>query len=92
MEKNIKVVLLVFIIIISGVFIFFYSFQSKFSLSPQLPQSPQLNDGKTEEQIMQALIDSTTAPTTTIPMSIEERKQIIDSTTAPALKTETIIF
>lgn len=75
MNKNLQIILLISIVLAFGALIFYYSLRSK---SP-----PPL----TEEQKMQALIDSTTAPANSTLLSEKELKKLIDSTTAPTLKT-----
>lgn len=69
MNKNLQVALFVLIVLV-GAIALYYSFWSK---PPTL----------TEEEKMQALIDSTTAPANSTPPSDEELKKLIDSTTAP---------
>ncbi|MFA6177801.1 MAG: hypothetical protein WC694_02830 [Candidatus Paceibacterota bacterium] len=75
MNKNQKVAIIILIVIFLGLFIFYFIFRSK---SPPPPL--------TEAEVRQALIDSTTAPITSIPMNPKEIKQLIDSTTAPTQK------
>ncbi|OGI60751.1 hypothetical protein A2641_00400 [Candidatus Nomurabacteria bacterium RIFCSPHIGHO2_01_FULL_37_25] len=75
MNKNLQVILSILVAIALGVVIF-YSFLG-FKSSSTL----------TEEERIQALIDSTTAPSNSNPYSEEEMKKIIDSTTAPSKAT-----
>ena len=74
MTKNTKIIFLALVVLLLGVYVY-YSLQSKLSSS--------------EKERMQALIDSTTAPATTLPLSAKEEKKLIDSTTAPESKKDT---
>jgi len=72
MNQNKKILSLILVALVALTFValIFYYFLRSESLLPL-----------TEEQKMQALIDSTTAPANSTPLSEEELKKLIDSTT-----------
>ena len=76
MTKSLKVTsgVLILIILLFGAYIIFYVFKA------------QPSSDNSDEQKIQALIDSTTAPATAPSPSEKELKKLIDSTTAPGPK------
>ncbi|MFA6076986.1 MAG: hypothetical protein WC735_02835 [Candidatus Paceibacterota bacterium] len=74
MVKSLKIILLILVILLSGAFIFHYTFQSKSS-----PPATPLSSPLTDEQKKQALIDSITPKTMITSLTAQELKKLSDS-------------